>query len=455
MAYDYKKLADSAKKAADVLKGKGQIASIKISRYQKQIKAVEVSFNGKLDDLLKAKGFKGKLSDLTAVEEKNISGKYKAKLFTVVSASNTLNKNDSFFIVNTFTEKGSIKTKYLAPDKLGLTSQSGAYVNVRNFDKAVIDGINYLTINEDIRYVLHQLYGDVVQFKSKNSDTIPFSSETKKLVSLLKSQDKQAIGKDFGEVLSLRWYITQSFAQPVERFGFTINSNNPLVDFYVRHGKTVSNVSAKFEAGAAPSINSIVKVIDKVYQKPTTEEKKAINVLKALASDKDNTSAKILHAYEALNLPTLNELKLILNKKQITIKDISEHIENIATVSNKTPARIKLFKEIYAPVYQILNKTASDDSLNTVFSSSKYSKYYSLVMSPMGYALVDYMNKTPIYQEILNNISRSLKTEQVYLNFTSSGMKFEKKLFSKAEFKFAYGANAKDSDNTGIKFSMK
>ena len=76
-------------------------------------------------------------------------------------------------------------------------------------------------------------------------------------------------------------------------------------------------------------------------------------------------------------------------------------------------------------------------------------------MSPMGYALVDYMNKTPIYQDILNNISRSMKTEQVYLDFTSSGMVFKKKLFSKAEFKFAYGANAKDSDNTGIKFSMK
>ena len=73
----------------------------------------------------------------------------------------------------------------------------------------------------------------------------------------------------------------------------------------------------------------------------------------------------------------------------------------------------------------------------------------------MGYGLVDYMNKEKLYQDILNNISRKMKTEQVYLNFSDSTMQFKKKLFSKSTFKFAYGANAKDSDNTGIKFSMQ
>ena len=72
----------------------------------------------------------------------------------------------------------------------------------------------------------------------------------------------------------------------------------------------------------------------------------------------------------------------------------------------------------------------------------------------MGYALVDYMNKQQVYQDILNKISQQMKTEQVYLDFIGENMRFTKKLFSKASFKFAYGANAKDSDNTGIKFSM-
>ena len=67
-----------------------------------------------------------------------------------------------------------------------------------------------------------------------------------------------------------------------------------------------------------------------------------------------------------------------------------------------------------------------------------------------------YLDPSHILHEryVLNNISQQMKTEQVYLNFVGETMQFTKKLFSKASFKFAYGANAKDSDNTGIKFSM-
>lgn len=452
MAYDYTKLAAAAKKAAVTLKAKGVIATIKNSRYQKEVKAVELSYPGKLDDLLKAEGFKGKLTDLTPVEEKTISGKYKAKLYTITTPGNSMNKGDSFFIVNTFTEKGSLKTKDLAPDKLWLT----VYTDIKSFDKAIFSGIEYLAVDEDIKFVLNSLHYDIQQFKSNNSDVVPFSKKTKELMSVTKPQDKQAIGKDFGEILSLRWYITQKFAQPLTKFGFSAVSNEALIDFYVIHGKITSNVSAKFEAGAAPSIGSIVKNIDKVYKSPTSEEKKAIDVLKALAGEKDNTSTKILNAYKTLKLPALAKLQsTIKGNNTFTIQDISNFIQQIAKSNSKAPDRIKIFKEVFKQFYSTLNKTASDDSLNTVFSTPTYKKYYSLVISPMGYALVDYMNKTPIYQDILNNISRSMKTEQVYLNFTPSGMKFEKKLFSKAEFKFAYGANAKDSDNTGIKFSMK
>lgn len=451
MTYDYKKLADSAKKAADAFKSKKVIASIKVSRYQKQIKAVEVSYPGSLEKLLEDKGFKGKLTNLTVTEEKNISGKYKAKLFTVTLPGNSLTKNESFFIVNTFTEKGSIKTKDLAPDKLGLT----VYTTIKNFDNAIVKGIENLKIGEDIKTVLYSLHYDIQKFKSGKSDTVPFSNETKQLMAIVKSQDKQAIGKDFGEILSLRWYITQDFAKPVEKFGFSSVSNEALVDFYVIHGGVKSNISAKFEAGAAPSINSIMKNVDEVYKNPKADEKKAIDVLKALASNNGNTSTKILEAYEALNLPALVQLKNIIHKKKLSLDDISAYIQSISTLGSKPSSRIKIFKEVFKPLYEELGKTASEDSLNTVFANSTYRKYYSLVISPMGYALVSYMNETPIFQKVLNNLSRSMKTEQVYLNFTSSAMKFEKKLFSEAEFKFAYGANAKDSDNTGIKFSMK
>jgi hypothetical protein len=109
----------------------------------------------------------------------------------------------------------------------------------------------------------------------------------------------------------------------------------------------------------------------------------------------------------------------------------------------------------YKPFYDKLDKSVDSSSLSVVFNGSTFPKYFSLILSPMGYALVSYLNKQPIYQEILNNISREMNTEQVYLNFTSTSLAFKKKLFSNSEFKFSYGANAKNSDNTGIKFSIK
>ena len=455
--YDYEKMADTAKKIKTHLEKKGVSCTIKTSRYQTQIKAVEVAYPDSLEKLLKAAGIIASLNDLTPTEEKAISGKYKAKLVKITTASGGVSKNESFFLVNTFTEKGTLKTKDLAPDKLGLTTASG-YTTLASFDKAVYDGIEKLKVGSEIKTTLTQLYKSVADNKSK-TDNVTMNAAAKKAMSSVKPQDRQAIGKDFGEILSLRWYLTQPHGAGWTKFGFSVISNEALIDFYVDRkvgNKTIrSDVSAKFEAGAAPSIGAIVDKLDKVYKTPKAEELKAINVLKALAGKDDNTSTKILKAFETLKLPAYSKLKSIVGKPNFTILDVSSSIQKIATAS-KTPAnRLKMFQTEYGPIYEELGKNASKDSLDIVFASATYKKYYSLVMAPMGYALVDYMNKNKIYQDILNNISREMKTEQVYLNFVGDKMAFEKKLFSNAEFKFAYGANAKDSDNTGIKFSMK
>lgn len=457
MAYQYDKMAETAKKVKALLEKKGQAAAIKTSRYQSQIKALEVAYNGSLEQLIKSAGINASITDLTPTEEKAISGKYKAKLVTITSASSGIARSESFFIVNTYTEKGTLKTKDLAPDKLGLTNASG-YTSLAAFDKAVYDGIDKLKVGAEIKTTLVELYKSVAQNKSK-TDNVPMNAAAKKAMASVKPQDRQAIGKDFGEILSLRWYLTQPHGSGWTKFGFSVISNEALIDFYVDRkvgNKTIRcDVSAKFEAGAAPSIGAIVENIDKVYKTPKADELKAINVLKALAGKDDNTSTKILKAFETLKLPAYNKLKSVVGKANFTVLDVSASIQKIAAAS-KTPAnRLKMFATEYGPIYEELGKNASKDSLDIVFAGATYKKYYSLVLAPMGYALVDYMNKNKIYQDILNNISREMKTEQVYLNFVGDKLSFEKKLFSNAEFKFAYGANAKDSDNTGIKFSMK
>lgn len=456
---DLVKMANAAKKFTEYLNKKGIEAKLKVSRYQKDIKAVEVSSSIPVMDLFKSIGIKAVVADLSKEEEKAISGKYKAKHVTIKTGiNNVVNPLDELFIVNTFTEKGSIKTKELAPERIGVTKKK--YKNTKQFDDDVYEGIKKLKIEPNVKIAMQELYRTVADSKSK-SDSIKMNAAAQKAMETVKSQDKQAIGKDFGEVISLRWYLDQLDKKELVEFFFSEISNEPLVDYSVvikQKSATIKlDVSAKFEAGAAPSINAIVPYIDKVYKNPKSDYRQPLQVLKILGGldgSKENTSTKILKVAMILELGYF-ELEKIIGKEDYELADIQKHIQKIADISKNPKVRMATFESVYEPFYEYLKKTVSKDSLAVVFAGTTYKKYYSLVMSPLGYYLVDYMNKDPIYQEILNTLSREMKTEQVYLYFKGNNIDFEKKLFSKAQFKFNYGSNAKDSDNTGIKFSMK
>jgi len=216
-------------------------------------------------------------------------------------------------------------------------------------------------------------------------------------------------------------------------------------------------ISAKFEEGGAPSIKTIVKEIDNVYKTPSQEEKKIIDILKILGTQVsgETTSDKILKIAMRLDFEGYNYLKKVIGKSDINVKDIDNFVRNIAKTYDTAPVRIKEFRKIFDPYFKILTKGVKDESLGVIFTTDSFPKYSSSVIAPLGYWLIGYMNSLPSFIQVLNNVSRSLKTEQIYLNLTPSSLVFNKKIFEQAEFKFEYGGNAKNADNTGIKFSMK
>ena len=216
-------------------------------------------------------------------------------------------------------------------------------------------------------------------------------------------------------------------------------------------------ISAKFEEGGAPSIKTIVKQIDNVYKIPSQEEKKVIDILKILGTQVsgETTSDKILKIAMRLDFEGYNYLKKVIGKSNINVKDIDNFVRNIAKTYDTAPVRIKEFRKIFDPYFKILTKGVKDESLGVIFTTDSFPKYSSSVIAPLGYWLIGYMNSLPSFIQVLNNVSRSLKTEQIYLNLTPSSLVFNKKVFEQAEFKFEYGGNAKNADNTGIKFSMK
>jgi hypothetical protein len=216
-------------------------------------------------------------------------------------------------------------------------------------------------------------------------------------------------------------------------------------------------ISAKFEEGGAPSIKTIVKEIDNVYKTPSQEEKKVIDILKILGTQVsgETTSDKILKIAMRLDFEGYNYLKKVIGKSDVNVKDIDNFVRNIAKTYDTAPVRIKEFRKIFDPYFKILTKGVKDESLGVIFTTDSFPKYSSSVIAPLGYWLIGYMNSLPSFIQVLNNVSRSLKTEQIYLNLTPSSLVFNKKVFEQAEFKFEYGGNAKNADNTGIKFSMK
>jgi len=216
-------------------------------------------------------------------------------------------------------------------------------------------------------------------------------------------------------------------------------------------------ISAKFEEGGAPSIKAIVPVIDKVYKNPTDKEKNAIDILKILGTSgvkNENISFRLLKVAKILDINGYQFIQQITGKLDPTLNDIDYFVNKIAQSYYSPTLRVKEFRRIFNPYYKMLNNNVDDASLIAVFASENYPNSYSPVIKPLGTWIANYMNKNKIFQIILNNVSRSLNTEQIYLNFNSTGMTFEKKLFKESTFEFEYGGLGKNSNNGGIKFSM-
>ena len=442
-------IADNAKIIVEYLKQAGIDSSVKISRYQTSIRAVEINSSIPVEDLLKSVKIMATITDLTTEEERNISGRYKAKLVVLTKRVLTLSTGAKFFIVNTFSDRGTLKSKALAPEKLKLTSST--YKSIAVFDKAVEAGIEDLKVETDIKRAMTILYSQVQ--KNKNE----FTPELKTLMKKIRPGDIQVMGKDYGEVLSLRW--TLNHTKSIVSFGFSESIQAALIDFFVirkeKNAEVRQDYSAKYEEGGAPSIKSVVGNLDGIYKSPSTDQKKAIDVLKALGSAaKMNSSMRILQAAETVDLPGNKELKKILGVKQLNIETIAKKVQLIAETNEKPTERIADFRQKFAPFYAKINKKVTDDSLKVVFASKSYPKFHAPIVSPFGYKLVDYLNTTPIYQELLNSASQQSSVSQVYLNLRYGKLDFEEKTFKGGTFKFEYGSNAKDSDNTGIKFSM-
>ena len=481
------------KRIIEILEGRNVTATLKNSRasYPGQssgkIPSLLLRMEANVDDIKSIFDIIGlKNVEITNLEDYNInrqiSGSYHSfhiKILKSLSPPDaTLKKDCEFYVTVSNKPSVTIRTKALSPSSLGLT---GRYKTISAYDNATENVLGEIDsrVGETNAAFMRNIYqmaktknaGAVSSTPSRGgktkiiSETVEYDEGAKKIYGLVKSGDVNIIGKDFGEIVSLRWVLTHSPYSNFEYFELPAASNLPLVDYFVmiktkQYGKIQVEFSAKYAAGAAPSLQSILSKIDKTFPAPTPAQKKKIDVLKIFATPRVNQN--IMDAISILNAPAYKILKTSINaqsKRKITVEDLSSFMtENIS--SKKTvSSRISAFFQTFDPYFDALGKKIdysgrSKITYDRMFGSTKNPKVYSPVLFTTGSKIVDMMNSDKQYQDILNAVARDIDVIQVYLEYHKDKVTYHMQEFQESEFKFDYRANMSDSGNTGMRFSM-
>ena len=361
----------------------------------------------------------------------SISGSYTTQEISIKKAIDGAKINDKIYLVVAVSSKGVLKTKQLTPDKLGF---GGAKVPKTNFLTQVKTGIKNCDAPENIKAFLNEL----MDASGKTSGQI-----SSKHIEAISDADINIIAKDFGELSGALWFMN-NFNKKVDSISYPIESNAALVDYYAHVGKTKIAVSAKANEGAPPSINAIADILRTMKYNVTAKESSR----KAIIAISDNSTVDgIVEASKNLSHPGYAWLKKNLFKN----KDFTAADCETVLAGYKTPAA--LLKDL-EPFYTLIKRSGSVDIAKRIFDTK--AKRWGLIISPLGYSLVDILNKNEIYLSVLNDAANTIVVSQIYVKINKSAktVSYNVKEFSSSAFKFEYNANAGQPGLKKISFKM-
>lgn len=300
--------------------------------------------------------------------------------------------------------KSLTSDKELTPSKLGLAGKKYKRPELLSATKKAISGKDKI-----IKEIMNDLLDAVFEIKGRSKSFNVTISNFNKMIQGIANSDEANIMKDFGEIVS-----ALAIADDNDTIFFPDASNQPLVDFIIamssgKNGKEIEeSYSAKFNAGAKPSVTGIMS---------------QINTNKTILKDEKGEKA----LYEVL--------KIIANNNYIKgIHELSSHlkVDDIAKNIKDTDGKKKGWNK---------NKVADE-----------YSKYI---------ACRDYLNKEKVlngqtYADVLSELVNTISNiNQAYLLYKSGDtVSFEVKNFKNEKFVFAFSNSSKKLQNK-MAFQMK
>jgi hypothetical protein len=361
----------------------------------------------------------------------SISGTYVTKELTIGKNIEGAKKGDKIYFILAVSSKGVLKTKQLTPDSLGF---GGKKISKTTFINSVKTSIKNCSAPENIKGFLTELLTASTASEPKVSD---------KYIGAISDPDINIIAKDFGELSGAVWFMNQ-FNKKVDAISYPTESNAALVDYYAHVGKNKIAVSAKANEGAPPSINAIADILrPNTYQIVPKE-----NARKAIIAISDNSTVDgIVEAAKDLKHPGYLWLKKnLFNNKDFT----AAQCETVLAGYKSHNACLTELK----PFYDLIGRSGSEMIAKRIFDTK--AKRWGLIISPLGYSLVDTLNENETYLSVLNDAANSIVVSQIYIKINKSQrtVSYTVKEFSSSAFKFEYNANAGQPGLKKISFKM-
>lgn len=363
--------------------------------------------------------------------EVSISGSFVTRELTINKELPDAKKGSKIYIVVAVSSKGELKTKQLTPDGLGF---GGKTIAKTSFVASVTKAVNDSSAPANIKAFMI----DLLEASGKSTNKI--SSDH---IGSISDSDLNIIAKDFGELTGAWWYMNK-YNPKTKSVTYPLESNAPLVDYYAHVENADVAISAKANEGAPPSIEAIAEVLRKMKYSDTKKEgaRKAV-----IAIADNNTVDGIVMAGKNLSSAGYLWIKKNLFKNaHFSAADCEKVLAEY-----KTPAAVLAD---LAAFYKEIGRSASPEITKRIFDTK--GKRWGLIISPMGYSLVDELNNNSTYLSVLNDAANTILVSQIYIkiNKGTSTVDYTIKEFSESAFKFEYNANAGQPSLKKISFKL-
>lgn len=357
--------------------------------------------------------------DVTLEDEFN--GFPRGTLFLYVPASRKILNANAF-----------ISDKQLTPENIiDLTKP----YSINDLYSSIMLGIESLWTDSDF---------DVIKGFLKDLCDVAIGKNTKPDATGIDKTDVSRIMKDFGELVSALGVL---YDYPeVKYIKFPEKSNERMVDFYGLDANrniilnfSVKSSSGSKDIGAAPSMKNIVSFLN---DNPVLVNPKA-EVFRIFT---DNTKVvdKIIEACKIVDPEAIKLLEKALG-----------HPATVSEIDDYCRENLPVLKDNLKKFFDFIGRTFDDKSLKKVDSKNLkgYAGYSGFVLSPLGYHVVDILNKDPEYKELINSIIQKMDAIQANVVW-KNGLKLSYEGLKQAKFKFDFHNNVFLPGNNNFGFKV-